>query len=149
MASAVQDFPLRAAQTHIRGHIEGCQHVAAATCGDGACSLHAIFGLPRPADSYLQCPKVRAVVLAGIPEHIEGACEAHGGAVRELCLDVLKTVWTDLALPAAHAQLAGTGEAATIAELRAVWGQLAPEVRAELCSFALGQSCEEASSIAR
>ena len=149
MASAVQDFPLRAAQTHIRGHIEGCQHVAAATCGDGACSLHAIFGLPRPADSYLQCPKVRAVVLAGIPEHIEGACEAHGGAVRELCLDVLKAVWTDLALPAARAQLAGTGEAATTAEMHAVWGQLQPEVREELCSFAQAQSYEEASSIAR
>ena len=58
-------------------------------------------------------------------------------------------MWKDLALPAARAQLAGTGEAATTAEMHAVWEQLAPEVRDELCSFAQAKSHEETSSIAK
>ena len=82
MARAVEDFSIRAAQTHTRGHIDGCLHVAAATCGDGACGLHAIFGTPRPADNYLHYPEARAVVLAGIPEDIQGAMEARFNPVQ-------------------------------------------------------------------
>ena len=46
MASASHEFSARALQAHIRGFIEGVHYVAAETNGDGACGLHAVFGMP-------------------------------------------------------------------------------------------------------
>ena len=67
MASASEDFTVRAVQTHIRGFIEGVHYVAAQTVGDGACGLHAVFGAPRRGDGALECDEARRSVTDRTP----------------------------------------------------------------------------------
>ena len=150
MASSAEGFCVRAVKIRrIRGSIDGQQHTAALTYGDGACGLHAVFGSPRLADKALEFPDARNSVWNSVPEDMEEACAGRAGGVRGLCLDVLKAVWADLALPAARAQLAGAVMAETTAEMRCIWEHTPAAVRDELCSFAQAQSFEQAKSMAK
>ena len=53
----------------ICGCIDGVVHIAASTCGDGACALHAVWGAADPSKHMeLYAPNARAMVLSQIPE---------------------------------------------------------------------------------
>ena len=146
MASNMQDFITSAVQARIRGRIEGVEHVAAATAGDGACGLHAVFGTPRRADRFLACANARDVVLSNIPETIEDVLTQREGALRELGIRIMKFVWTDMALPMARAILEGESEFAP--EAMCIWSSISERVQDDLLSFAESQKFESAKCMA-
>ena len=119
MASALEEFPLRAVQNRIRGFIAGVEHIGAATTGDGACGLHSVFGMPRATDMFLECANARSVVVCKTPGTLEELFAQCSGGLRRLCLRVMKFVWTDLALPSARAII--NGEPEPTPEARSVW----------------------------
>ena len=87
----------------IRGLIDGVLYIAAFTCGDGACGLHAAWGSCPRAGSSLFCESARNKLLASAPSSHVDFCRLHGGVLRGAFLELLRDVWVDQALPAARA----------------------------------------------
>ena len=135
----------------IRGLVEGVPCIAAETCGDGACALHATWGRADPSKGMqLYHPHARATLLASLPSNALSVLGLYDGALRESFLSVMDSVWKDLVLPAARATLQGV--ACPSHESTLAWEALAqfPErVREELLGFVAKRVCEDISSAHR
>ena len=83
----IADFAHRAVQVDAGGAIEGDEHLGAWTCGDGACALHAILGVPSPRSGEVSSPGARASIAEGLPETLAAfstlcllACQCPGAS---------------------------------------------------------------------
>ena len=141
-ASSMSEFSSRAERATVQGGIDGKQHVAAATSGDGACGLHAVFGVPSKHGGPLQLPQAREAILSHLPESFEVLCGEHHGALREFGGKVMESMWTDMALPAARASVHTGSVAGCTPEVKAVWDQLHPPLQEELKDFVEYQQIE-------
>ena len=52
MLSEMTDMIRPLSQDNVQGDIDGETHIAAWTCGDGTCALHALFGLSVKGQLY-------------------------------------------------------------------------------------------------
>ena len=63
------------------------EYVGLETCGDGACGLHSLYGMPlkRELDNIIELryPNVRQCVIDRLPELWEDACELHDGHLKQ------------------------------------------------------------------
>ena len=118
-----------AVQLDIKGSIDGSLHIAAFTCGDGACGLHAVWGSCHRAGSSLFCEKAREKLLEAAPSSHVDFCRLHGGVLRGAFLELLRDVWVDQALPAARA-ICRTGSFNACPEwVRTLWSSLPRHVQ--------------------
>ena len=73
---------------------DGQTAMAADTCGDGACSLHCLWGslISTPAGNTFYCEDARAKLVEAMPEDVDvifgSSC---GAALRSLCVQL----WSD------------------------------------------------------
>ena len=98
----IADFVHRAVQVDAGGTIEGDEHLAAWTCGDGACALHAIFGVPSARSGEVSSPGARASIAEGLPETLAAFSTAPCAYLRASALGLLKTMWEEAVIPAAR-----------------------------------------------
>ena len=56
------EFLYRTNMSNISGIVEGQEYAAAWTLGDGACALHAVFGVPAIATGHIACSQVRPLL---------------------------------------------------------------------------------------
>ena len=54
----------------LRADVDGEEHVAALTCGDGACGLHAVFGNVSEVHGSLEAFDIRRRVVQDLPQSI-------------------------------------------------------------------------------
>ena len=138
----ISELRSRASQIHISGLIAGERYIAAATCGNGACALHAVLGYPTSPGGVLMCSDVRERLLACIPCSVQGIMELFSGALRPAFLPLLEHVWQELAMPAARAWRDNGNFAGCSAEAKCLWKCLPPVLQEDLESFVQFQSYE-------
>lgn len=121
---------------NLAGSIEdGTEWTAASTCGDGACALHSLWGVPTltPWGSWLFCEAARDMLLMSLPvdvgEVLAGEC---GVAARNM----LEHVWCEQTLYAMRCHCDDVQDACGAA---VIWRQLADDKarsgRQEDCRF--------------
>ena len=72
------------------GYIDGVPYTAASTCGDGACSLHMLFGRPSEDGDQLFMKDVREKVLSILPADVSSALGSFSLLRGTLLVDVLE-----------------------------------------------------------
>ena len=117
-------------------------HIAAWTCGDGACALHSVWGVAAKRGESLYCAGAREHLLSCTPSDAHTACGLFDGFLREPLLTLLDDVWKDLALPAARAAEASGSVTACTAEVQSLWARLPAHIRVDLRHFVAQQSSE-------
>ena len=95
MLSEMTDMIRPLSQDNSEGDIDGERHIAAWTCGDGTCALHALFGLSVKGQLY--ATGVREVFAKSFKEDLSSmmACLPPAGS-KALLSDILRNVWTEL-----------------------------------------------------
>ena len=96
MSCSVQNlsmYAVQAAEMNIRGTIDGTAHIGALTNGDGACALHACFGIPEAGGLHKR--DVRECVLRELPvEYSSAVARLPASMRRSLESEVLdQSVW--------------------------------------------------------
>ena len=89
----------------INGSIDGDQHIAAWTIGDGACGLHSVWGKCHRMGAALYANAAREHLLASVPDNINDFCMIGGGVFRDAFLTLLRTVLQDQVMIAAKATM--------------------------------------------
>ena len=84
--------------------IEGERFRAMTTNGDGACSMHALWGTPLPSTTLpgeieLRDDDVRSKVLSNIPSSWQEACSLQNGRMRPRLEEWVDRMWKDLLDP--------------------------------------------------
>ena len=141
-AAKISQFRSRASQIHISGLIAGERYIAAATCGDGACALHAVLGHPTSTGGVLMCSDVRDLLLPCIPCSVQGVMELFYGALRPGLLPLLEHAWQELAMPAARAWRHNGNLEGCSAEAKCFWTCLPAVLQGDLEIFVQTQSFE-------
>ena len=62
------EFLYRTNMINISGIVAGQEYTAAWTLGDGACALHAVFGVPAIATGRIACSEVRPLLGELLPK---------------------------------------------------------------------------------
>ena len=129
----------------IKGIVEGVPCIAADTCGDGTCALHATWGRADPSKGMeLYYAHGRASLLAALPTNAFGILALYDGALRENFLCLMDSVWKNLVLPSARATLRGI--AFPSSESRLAWEafeHFPDREREELLGFVAKRVCED------
>jgi len=133
----LSDYEEPLSRTPISGSIDGVPHIAAWTNGNGACGLHALFGVP--VDGELFASGARERIFSALPADIQlylpGAREQERSAVQEVC----QQFWKDAFLAA---QKLTQGEALEN-ELLHIWTQLPEAIQTPLLTQANRQAEEK------
>ena len=87
-------------QEGMSGSIDGVMYTAASTLGDGACGLHALFGVPQ--GQRLCADNVRPRVLEALPSDLASLCGALCGDVRDYLNWMLDSIWEEAKTGACH-----------------------------------------------
>jgi len=65
------EFLHRTNMINISGIVAGQEYTAAWTLGDGACALHAVFGVPAIDSGRIACCQVRSLLVDLLPKTLE------------------------------------------------------------------------------
>ena len=75
------------------GSINGVKYTAASTVGDGACGLHALFGVPQKQE--LRADNVRTRVLEALPSDLASLRGDLCEEVRDYLNSMLDSIWEE------------------------------------------------------
>ena len=120
------------AKLGISATVDDVSYTAAATCGDGACGLHSLWGLPTKEAGSLLCSDAREKLLEVLPALVADVERLHNGTLRAPLEALLQSVWIDMARPAAAAMLL---DAPVAVEHAMLWRHLDAELQEELLEF--------------
>ena len=86
------------------GSIDGVMYTAASTLGDGACGLHALFGVPQGQELCADndADNVRTRVLEALPSDFASLCGDLCYDVRNYLFWMLDSIWEEAKTAACH-----------------------------------------------
>ncbi len=96
------EFLNRANMVDISGTVGGKEYAAACTLGDGACALHAVFGVPAIDSGRIACLLVRTLLVDLLPKTLEDLAKSPEAYLYELAEGILNNIWCDFISPAAR-----------------------------------------------
>ena len=132
--------------TRIHGNIDGVLHIAACTCGDGACALHAVWGRADPSRHMdLFARKGRRAVLEEVPENALAVSGLFQGQLCQEFQALMDTVWKNLVLPAAFAVV--DDKSWPSREAGIAWAATASRLQGAILHFAAQRRQEDAQQL--
>ena len=96
------EFLHRTNMINISGIVAGQEYTAAWTLGDGACALHAVFGVPAIATGRIACAEVRSLLGEVLPKCLSDLVASPQAYLYDLAASLLNNVWCDFIAPAAR-----------------------------------------------
>ena len=112
------------------GTIDGVHYISAWTCGDGACGLHAVFGLCR--DGQLYAPDIRTSIFLDLPTHLADLMERlPSQASKDLLQKLLHNLWRELK---DYAEVLQDGNVPDV-EARILWSACSIDVQNDMLGF--------------
>ena len=90
----MESFATLLSSIEINGFIEGQEYIAAWTCGDGACALHAIFGVP--ISNCLEAGNVRERLLANMEADLLPLVASLPASLQHALEEMLEAVWAEV-----------------------------------------------------
>ena len=120
----------------IAGAIDGEEHTAAWTCGDGACALHALFGVPT--SHQLEATNVRQRVLHALPAELPPLVASLNQELKNCLGELLEAVWAE-AKAAATATYRGS---AVETEQGIIWNALPEDLQLNILELVEAQRME-------
>ena len=122
--------------------MDGVLYIAANTCGDAACALHAVLGKAEPAHHYcLFATDARGRVVRNVPENAFDVCKLFEGKLKEKFLILMDSVWKNLILPTARAGIERREPPSREASI--AWSQLDEDLRERVVEFVAQRLQEE------
>ena len=134
-------YALEASGLNFSGIVDGAEYRAAYTVGDGACALHAVFGIPAPGSGQIGYDGVRSLVVQGLPRSWAELAAAQNAYLCDAAGALLETETSELILQAARREV--LSEAPNPSREAAIaWRQLSGDIQEEVKNFVETQAVE-------